>query len=127
MKTGTGDRATQLQASAPAKAPARKRASTSPSTAARRVPGKSAVLTPERALARTRELLQVHQEQARQTPAWRLLEEPHVAHSEGDGHAPAAEVAAKLQELHAGESRMRAIQGSASTHDRRNQRKRDHR
>jgi hypothetical protein len=87
---------------------------------------KQDVLTPERALARTRELLQVHQEQARQTPAWRLLEEPHAAHPEGEGHAP-AEVAAKIQELHAGESRMRAIQGSASTHDRRNQRKRDHR
>ena len=83
--------------------------------------------TPDQALARTHELLQAQQEQARQTPPWRLLEEqgtPHAADVEG--HV-SAEAAAKAQELHAGESRMRAIQGSASTHDRRNQRKRDHR
>ncbi|UWX03459.1 hypothetical protein H1235_09760 [Pseudoxanthomonas sp. NC8] len=83
-------------------------------------------LTPELALARTRELLQAHREQARHTPQWRLLDQAHATQPEGDGHAQ-VEVAAKIQELHAGESRMRAIQGSASTHDRRNQRKRDHR
>ncbi|KAF1693056.1 hypothetical protein CSC65_13155 [Pseudoxanthomonas daejeonensis] len=71
--------------------------------------------------------MQAHQEQARHTPPWRMLEEPHAAHTaSSDGHAP-ADVEAKLQELHAGESRMRAIHGSSSTHDRRNQRKRDHR
>lgn len=82
--------------------------------------------TPEEALQRTRELLDAHNEQARQVPAWRLLE----------GQAGAApvpvpsgspEVVAKQNELHLGETRAKAIQGSASIQDRRNQRRRDQR
>lgn len=89
---------------------------------------KAPPLTPEQALARTRELLQAHQEQARETPAWRQLEDPHaVPQAVGAADHASAEAEARLRELHAGESRMRAIQGSVSTHDRRNQRKRDHR
>lgn len=89
---------------------------------------KAPPLTPEQALARTRELLQAHQEQARETPAWRQLEDPHAApQAVGAADHASAEAEARLRELHAGETRMRAIQGSVSTHDRRNQRKRDHR
>ena len=89
---------------------------------------KAPPLTPEQALARTRELLQAHQEQARETPAWRQLVDPHaVPQAVGAADHASAEAEARLRELHAGESRMRAIQGSVSTHDRRNQRKRDHR
>lgn len=89
---------------------------------------KAPTLTPEQALARTRELLQAHQEHARETPAWRQLEDPHAApQAVGAADHASAEAEARLRELHAGESRMRAIQGSVSTHDRRNQRKRDHR
>ncbi|KAF1687944.1 hypothetical protein B1992_00445 [Pseudoxanthomonas broegbernensis] len=69
--------------------------------------------------------MQAQQEQARQTPPWRQLD-PQAQPLQAEGYV-SPEAAAKAQELHAGESRMRAIQGSASTHDRRNQRKRDHR
>ena len=48
--------------------------------------------------------------------------------AQASGPAPqSTEAAGKALELHAGESRMKAIQGSAGTQDRRNQGKRDHR
>lgn len=83
--------------------------------------------TPEEALQRTHELLEAHNEQAKQVPAWRLLEG-----GQGGGTVPAPteaspELAARQNELHMAETRSKAIQGSASIQDRRNQRRRDQR
>ncbi|WP_225583166.1 hypothetical protein [Pseudoxanthomonas sp. PXM02] len=71
-------------------------------------------------------MLEQKQEHDRQPAPWQ-----HLDH-EGQGGAPGAgfvsnEAAGKAMELHAAESRMKAIQGSAGTQDRRNQGKRDHR
>jgi hypothetical protein len=76
-------------------------------------------------LAVTRKLLEQKQAHDRESQPWQLLD-PHHAQM----HEPAlqsSEAAEKAVELHAAESRMKAIQGSAGTQDRRNQGKRDHR
>ncbi|WP_176943731.1 hypothetical protein [Pseudoxanthomonas sp. CF125] len=99
--------------------------------AARSAPAKRASkaatrkVTPRQALASTRKLLEQKQAHDRETQPWQLLD-PH--------HTPAAdpgfqsnEAADKAVELHAAESRMKAIQGSSGTQDRRNQGKRDNR
>lgn len=85
-----------------------------------------AAITPKRALANTRALLEAKQRHDAEPKAWQALgghadHEPHVA------GLPSVIAAAKAEELHAGESRMNAIEGSISTRDRQNQGKRDSR
>jgi hypothetical protein len=80
-------------------------------------------ITPEQALANTRALLEAKQAHDREPPPWQSLETP-------GGHASPPgfqtdEARIKADELHAGESRMQAIQGSISTQDRHQQGKRD--
>ena len=82
-------------------------------------------ITPKQALANTRKLLEAKQAQARQPQPWQTLD-PQREHVPQPGFQ-SDEAAAKANELHAGESRMASIHGSASTQDRRNQGKRDHR
>lgn len=82
-------------------------------------------ITPRRALANTRKLLQAKQAQDRQPQPWQTLD-PHQEHLTQAGYQ-SPEAADKAQALHAGESRMTPIQGSISTRDRRNQGRRDHR
>ncbi|WP_407351773.1 hypothetical protein [Luteimonas sp. R10] len=82
-------------------------------------------ITPQKALANTRALLEAKQEQARQPKPWQS------ADGQG-GPAPetgfqSSDAARRAEDLHAGESRLPAIQGSISTRDRLNQGKRDHR
>lgn len=82
-------------------------------------------ITPEQALANTRALLKAKQEHDRQPPPWQALDGM-------PGAAPQAgfqsdEAAQKATELHAGESRMQAIQGSVGTQGRHAQGKRDKR
>ena len=81
--------------------------------------------TPEQALARTKELLEQKQAHDREVQPWQLLDTQH-------GHAAESgfqsnEAVDKATELHAAESRMKAIQGSIGTQDRHNQGKRDSR
>ena len=94
------------------KAPARKRA-----------PKK---ITPEQALQTAKALLEQKQEHDRQPAPWQQLDENGHGSTPGTGFV-SSEAAAKALELHAAESRMKAIQGSSGTQDRRNQGKRDHR
>lgn len=83
-----------------------------------------APITPKRALANTRALLKAKQRHDAEPKSWQTLgghadHEPHVA---GLSSGIAAD---KAEELHAGESRMSAIEGSISTRDRHHQGKRD--
>ena len=83
-------------------------------------------ITPKQALANTRKLLQAKQAHDRQPPAWQALD----SHPEQSPHAAgfqSVEAQARAAELHAGESRMEAIQGAVSSLDRINQGKRDQR
>jgi hypothetical protein len=82
-------------------------------------------ITPEQALANTRQLLEAKQEHDRQLPPWQQLDSQHGQVPKQGAQSPGAE--AKAEELHAAESRMQAIQGSIGTQDRRNQGKRDNR
>ncbi|MBC7991126.1 MAG: hypothetical protein H7Y19_16300 [Luteimonas sp.] len=82
-------------------------------------------ITPQQALANTRKLLKAKQAHDRQPQPWQTLDPEH-------GHVPQSgfqspEAAQKAEELHAGESRMQAIQGSIGTQDRHAQGKRDSR
>ncbi|WP_176520144.1 hypothetical protein [Pseudoxanthomonas wuyuanensis] len=83
-------------------------------------------MTPRQALARTRKLLEQKQQARREVQPWQLLDGAPQAHASGPA-LQSPEAAGKALELHAGESRMKAIQGSVGTRDRRNQGKRDHR
>lgn len=82
-------------------------------------------ITPKQALANTRALLEAKQQHDRQPQPWQTLD-PQQSHLPSEGFQ-SPEAAAKAEELHAGESRMQAIQGSIGTQDRRNQGKRDKR
>ena len=82
-------------------------------------------LTPEQALARTKELLEQKLAHDREVQPWQLLDPQH-GHVAEPGYQ-SNEAADKAMELHAGESRMKAIQGSIGTQDRHNQGKRDNR
>jgi len=82
-------------------------------------------LTPDEALARTHELLEAKQAEARQPKPWETL-------GQGGGEAgqpgfQSEEAARRAEQLHEAEARIPAIQGSNSTRDRINQGKRDHR
>lgn len=81
--------------------------------------------TPDQALAVTRQLLEQKQAHDRELQPWQLLD-THQNHVPEPGFQ-SNEAAEAAVELHAGESRMKAIQGSAGTQDRRNQGKRDNR
>jgi len=80
-------------------------------------------ITPAEALANTRALLDAKHAHDRQAPLWQALDS-HVA---GAPHAGFQSDAARIKadELHAGESRMQAIQGSIGTQGRHEQGKRD--
>ena len=82
-------------------------------------------ITPQQALANTHELLDAKREHERQPQPWQALDpvQSHIANA-GFQSPSAME---KAEELHAGESRQAAIQGSISTQDRHNQGKRDNR
>ena len=82
-------------------------------------------ITPRQALANTHELLDAKREHDRQPQPWQALDpvQSHVANA-GIQSSSAME---KAEELHQGESRQAAIQGSISTQDRHNQGKRDNR
>ena len=81
--------------------------------------------TPRQALAATRKLLEQKQAHDRETQPWQRLDGQH-AHVPEPGFQ-SHEAADKANELHVAESRLKAIQGSAGTQDRRNQGKRDNR
>ena len=95
-----------------------------PAAAAKKAaPAKQRKITPAKALANTRALLEAKQAQDRRPQPWQALD-PEQAHLPQDGFQ-SPEAAARAEELHAGESRMPAIQGSISTRDRHDQGKRD--
>jgi hypothetical protein len=100
-------------------------------TASRATPakpaGKSAPrnVTPRQALAKTRKLLEQKQAHDRETQPWQLLDPNQTPVAEAGFQSN--EAADKAVELHAAESRMKAIQGSSGTQDRRKQGKRDNR
>ncbi|UOV01551.1 hypothetical protein [Pseudoxanthomonas mexicana] len=71
-------------------------------------------------------MLEQKQEHDRQPAPWQLLDDHDHGTVQGAGFA-SPEAAGKALELHAAESRIKAIQGSLGTQDRRNQGKRDHR
>jgi len=113
---------------APAKKPAAGRKPALEKAPAKQATGNAArkrKITPEQALANTRALLEAKHEHDRQPPPWQAL-------GAAPGQAPqpgfqSDEAAQKAGELHAGESRMQAIQGSVGTQGRHNQGKRDSR
>lgn len=118
---------------APAKAvrstkPAAAKASASASKAPRAVAATDKprrALTPKRALAKTRKLLEAKQASDREAKPWQTLD-PDRLHVPEPGYQSSA-AARNAVALHAAESRMAPIHGSISTRDRRNQGKRDHR
>ena len=81
--------------------------------------------TPRQALAVTRKLLEEKTAHDREPQPWQLLD-PHTMHV-ADPLIQSNEALEKANELHAAESRMKAIQGSMGTQDRRSQGKRDNR
>lgn len=83
-------------------------------------------VTPEEALATTRELLEAKQERDRQPPPWRQFDDTHgqpATEGSGEGRQEASE--ATLSELHEAETRLEGTQGSISTQDRHQQGRRD--
>jgi hypothetical protein len=87
-------------------------------------------ITPEEALANTRELLEAKQARDREPPPWRQFDPDHghPAHEHGTPGPDAAQQAqahAHAEELHRGESRIKAIQGSISGQDRHHQGRQD--
>ncbi|MGI8560274.1 MAG: hypothetical protein ACR2J7_02310 [Luteimonas sp.] len=82
-------------------------------------------ITPRRALANTRKLLEAKQARERQGQPWQTLDPVHD-HLPQPGYQ-SGQAAEKAEELHSGQSRMTPIEGSISTRDRKNQGKRDRR
>ncbi len=80
-------------------------------------------ITPRRALANTRKLLEAKQARERQGQPWQTLDPMHD-HLPQPGYQ-SGQAAEKAEELHSGQSRMTPIEGSISTRDRKNQGKRD--
>ena len=81
-------------------------------------------ITPKRALQNTRALLDAKQQRTRQPPAYLAID----SHAETEQSKPGFQSAAaksKARESHEAEIRMDPIHGSISTHDRKNQGKRD--
>ena len=124
MSDVTEDRAAKRRAGTRKAATTAARASAAGGSTRRR---KQAV-SPDEALANTRQLLEAKQQRDRETPAYRMLE----AQAEGRRAEPepgfqSESARAKAQELHAGEVRLDPIHGSISTHDRQSQGERDRR
>ncbi|MEN1958467.1 histone H1-like repetitive region-containing protein [Luteimonas changyuni] len=80
-------------------------------------------VSPERALANTRKLLEAKNQRDRSPQPWQSLD-PVADHVPQPGYQ-SPQAASKAHDLHAGESRMASIHGSMSTTDRHNQGKRD--
>lgn len=101
----------------------RKQASTGKSAVKSRA--SSRPISPKRALANTRKLLEAKQARERDGQPWQTLD-PQQDHLPEAGYQSghAGEVA---ENLHAAESRIPSIQGSISTRDRKNQGRRDRR
>ena len=108
------------KSSAAAAKPARKSAAS-----ARKPRSSGKTLTPDEALARTHELLEAKQAEARQPKPWETLGQ--VGGETGQPGFQSEEAARRAEQLHEAEARIPAIQGSNSTRDRINQGKRDHR
>jgi hypothetical protein len=102
-------------AGAAAKAPARK-------TSARDVAAKKRI----QATRSKKKLLEKKTARDREPKAWQALD-AHGTPSVADAGFQSSSAASKAKRLHAGESRMKPIQGSASTRGKRNQAKRDSR
>lgn len=83
-----------------------------------------APISPDQALANTRALLEAKKRHDREGPAWQHLD---GAASPAAGRYQSPEARSRAEDLHAGESRMTAIEGSISTRERKNQAKRDKR
>ena len=83
-------------------------------------------ITPEQALAQTRALLEAKQAQDAAPKPWQALDGGGAPDAGQPGYQ-SDQAARRAQDLHAAESRIPAIQGSASTRDRIQQGKRDHR
>jgi hypothetical protein len=87
-------------------------------------------ITPEEALANTRELLEAKQAHDREPPAWRKFDAEHGQPAR-EAAMPArdaeqeADANAHARELHEAESRLKAIQGSVSQQDRHHQGRKD--
>jgi hypothetical protein len=79
--------------------------------------------TPEQALANTRALLEAKQAHDRETPPWQSLETQGGQPPQPGFQSDEARI--RADELHAGESRRQAIQGSIGSQDRHQQGKRD--
>jgi hypothetical protein len=136
-KTAAAKKAPAKKA-APKKAAAKKSAAKRPQKsaakrpAARKAPRKAPArraargITPAQALANTRRLLEEKQAHDRESPPWQAFEarHGHEPHASGFQDAQARD---RANELHAGESRLEAIQGAVGTRDRHNQGKRDQR
>lgn len=82
-------------------------------------------ITPKQALANTRKLLEAKHAHDRGPQPWQAFD-PQPGQVPQPGFQ-SDEARDKAEELHAGESRMEAIQGAISTQDRHNQGKRDQR
>ena len=110
---------------APATAPARKASARRASTAKKASRRRGGGITPEQALANTRALLEAKQEHDRQPQPWQALDpgQSHVAQAGFQSD----DARQKNLELHSGESRKDALQGSIGTQDRHAQGKRDSR
>lgn len=108
-----------------ARPPASKSAARAKPDAAGASAGTPRKISPEQALANTRGLLEAKRGHDRQQQSWQALG-PAAPHPGSEGfQSPSA--MDRAEELHAGESRMTAIEGSVSTRGRQEQGKRDHR
>lgn len=122
-KASTGSKPvadTRKAAGTGASKPAARGKATSPTT-----PRKTARTTASRALKNTQKLLADKQRRDMEPKAYRLLDAGPT--ERGSTPFTSETAATRSLELHAGESRMDAIHGSVSTHDRHNQGKRDSR
>lgn len=81
-------------------------------------------ITPEQALENTRALLQEKQDKDEQPKAW---QQAGATPQEGTVGYQSDGAADRAEKLHEGEVRLQANGGSISTHDRKNQAKRDKR
>lgn len=98
------------------------------SAAGRSTRRRKQAVSPDEALANTRQLLEAKQQRDRETPAYRMLEaQAEGRRAEPESGFQSESARARAQELHAGEVRLDPIHGSISTRDRQSQGKRDRR
>lgn len=123
-RTSAGSKAAAADASRARKATAGPAGTARAPTRATR-PRKSAI-TPEQALAHTRELLEAKQQRDRQPPAYRMLD-THAEPGQPEPGYQSGTAKDRAHDLHAAEVRLEPIHGSVSTRGRQSQGKRDHR